>query len=223
MPRTFYKSYIWLDGCKEIRGHGLASSHSWFASLETVNLYGTCAIQNLTPFLWILQTLVPFKFCNLQVKYSLIRHPELVDFMRKLQESKLEQAHQSRAIPVWSHWSIRRNKSFPTCLELTTCFVPPVMYPFARNRAALQVCANAITAAGESHCNSCYKSTGRTVIQCGFCGRSHCNTDMCGGGFKIFVCVSCPNTVATIVNASWFLAASYCLQETPHFHGLSGI
>jgi hypothetical protein len=102
-----------MVGCKEIRGHGLA--HPFVAGsqvFETVNLSGTCAIQNLTPFLWILQTLVPFKFCNLQVDYSLTRHPELVDFMRKLRECKLGRAHQATC---------------HTCLELLVDTTKPVI------------------------------------------------------------------------------------------------
>ena len=204
-----------LGGCKEIRGHGLAPIRG-SQVLETINLMGTCATKNLTPFLWILQTLVPFKFCNLQVDYSLIRRPELVDFMRKLRESKLEQAHDVTCSaclePLVDTTTTTKRQVIPNMFGTPNLFCTTCHAPFCKRPtcpASIRECGHC----GESHCDSCYKMTGRTVVQCGFCGRSHCNTDVCGGGFKRFACVSCPQYCCNECEASMLVSCSYCKKR----------
>ena len=212
--------FLSLYGCKEIRGHGLAPIRG-SQVLKTVCISGTCATKNLTPFLWILQTLLPFKFCRLQVDYSLFRHPpqELKDFFRQLRDAKLLNArtHETPCSACQQPVAEESQQVIPNKLGMTQLSCTGCHKPFCK-RGSCPECVRECNYCGESYCHSCFSRLNVFLGQCDFCGCSHCSAKECGGMFKAcptcerLCCRDCENQASLFVTCSNCKTQKTCLD-----------
>jgi len=199
-----------LIGCKEIRGHGLAPLR-FSTVLGTIGLQGTGAKDNLTPFLWILYTMIPFKLYALTVDYKLFEEPseELTDFLWKLREAKLQQAQETTCITCEQPVVDTSRQVVPNVFGIPETFCSGCRKPYCK-RGSCPMCIRECGYCGESYCENC-----KIIGQCGFCGRSHCNVPACGGKFES--CVSCgklccKDCEGSLVNCDYCKKRKTCLD-----------
>ena len=172
-----------LCGCKEIRGPGLTPlRHSRI--LELLNLQGTMANNNLTPVLWILHTVIQFKFWALHLNYNLFMNPSdaLKDFLWKLRQAKLEQA-QETCCSCCQHLVVDMSRQVvPNIYGLPETHCHKCREPFCKTSTCpmgVRECQHC----GESYCDTC-----AIVAPCLSCGRSFCRDASCG---KFSMCTMC--------------------------------
>lgn len=158
---------LYLCGCHAVRdGHAIKPLR-FSRVLEKISLWNTGAKNNMSSFLWVLQTLLPYKFYDLLVEYTLFEKDgankdEYVDFLWKLREAKQEQAQETLC---------------STCDQ-------PVMDP------SRQVIPNEF-GFPETHCKGCSKSFCKQANcstcfrECEHCHESYC--DDCKVVFQVYI------------------------------------
>ena len=173
-----------LQSCNRISGSGLMPLRN-SRVLERVDLRGTAAEQNPTPFLSILNCSIPYKLVDVTLNpYSVgFKNKFAIDFMRQLRQVKLLQAQENMTVCSCCEQVVVQDSRniVPNFYGVPLMHCLECKQDYCR-RASCDMDVRECQTCAQTFCKEC-----NIVFQCHYCGKSYCD-DVC---VLMDICIKC--------------------------------